>query len=316
VSVGYNYFNRFDLYLLNSLYLDFGYRWKSKTVFSHILNPIEISYTSVPESSKSDAFRDYLEQNPGVQRSFEDQLILGTGYDFTYNRGELRQNYLFFNGGIDFSGNLTSLLASTFNANRNADGEYTLLGIPFSQYVRFRTDLRYELRINQGSSIATRFVTGLGFPYGNSTVLPYIKQFFVGGTNSLRSFLARSVGPGSEPPPQGFTDLTGDMRLEANIEYRFSFSNRLKGALFMDAGNIWLIKTDPNRPNATFKWPGWISEVAISTGWGLRWDFEYIVARLDFGYTLRTPYFPEGQRWAKEINFLDPTFNFAIGYPF
>lgn len=316
IVVGYNYFNRLDLYLLNSLYLDFGYRWKSRKVYSHIFNPIEISYTSVPENSKSDAFREYLAQNPGVQRSFEDQLILGTGYDFTYNSGDLRKNYLYFNGGVDFSGNLASLLSNTFNSSRNSEGEYTLLGIPFSQYVRFRTDLRYEYQLSKGSSVATRFITGLGFPYGNSIVLPYIKQFFVGGTNSLRSFLARSVGPGSEAPPEGFTDLTGDMRLEANIEYRFSFTNRLKGALFMDAGNIWLVNTDPNRPNATFKWPGWINEVAVSVGWGLRWDFEYIVARLDFGYTLRTPYLPEGQRWAKEINFLDPTLNFAIGYPF
>jgi outer membrane protein assembly factor BamA len=156
----------------------------------------------------------------------------------------------------------------------------------------------------------------VGIPVGNSAILPYIKQFYVGGTNSLRSFIARSLGPGSEIPPEGYNDQTGDIRLEGNLEYRFTFSGSFKGALFMDAGNIWLFNEDPARPNGNFDSKTFLDQIGISYGWGLRWDFDFIVARLDFAYTLRTPYLPDGERWAKGFNFWQPTINVAIGYPF
>jgi outer membrane protein insertion porin family len=156
----------------------------------------------------------------------------------------------------------------------------------------------------------------VGIPLNNSDVIPYIKQFYVGGTNSLRSFIARSVGPGSEVPPGGYNDLTGDIRIEGNLEYRFNLSGKLKGALFMDAGNIWLYKEDPSRPDGNFKFDTFIDEIAISSGWGLRWDFDFLVARLDFAYTVRTPYLPAGERWTTEYNFWKPAINIAIGYPF
>ena len=154
------------------------------------------------------------------------------------------------------------------------------------------------------------------YHWANSDVLPYVKQFYVGGTNSLRSFIARSVGPGSEMPPEGYNDLTGDIRLEGNLEYRFDVAGDLKGALFIDAGNIWLFKEDTSRPNGTFRFNTFLDEIAISSGWGLRWDFDFIVARLDFAYTLRTPYLPEGEKWATNFEFWNPAINIAIGYPF
>jgi outer membrane protein assembly factor BamA len=124
------------------------------------------------------------------------------------------------------------------------------------------------------------------------------------------------VGPGSEVPPEGYNDLTGDIRLEGNLEYRFNVSGHLNGALFMDAGNIWLYNEDPSRPNGNFRFNKFVKEIAISSGWGLRWDFDFIVARLDFAYTVRTPYKPEGERWATSFNFWKPAVNIAIGYPF
>ena len=126
-----------------------------------------------------------------------------------------------------------------------------------------RIDLRYNFKFNQRSKLVTRFITGVGIPLRNSNILPYIKQFYVGGTNSLRSFIARSVGPGSEVPPEGYNDLTGDIRLEGNMEYRFDVVGNLKGALFMDAGNIWLYKDDPSRPNGTFHFNSFLKEIAL-----------------------------------------------------
>ena len=162
----------------------------------------------------------------------------------------------------------------------------------------------------------TRFVSGIGFPFGNSEILPYIKQFYVGGTNSLRSFIARSIGPGGVIPPEGYRDLTGDIRLELNLEYRFTIAGNFKSALFMDMGNVWLFNDDTFRPEGVFRFDTFMDQLAISSGWGLRWDFDFVVARLDFAYTLRTPYKVEGENWIKKFDFWDPTFNIAIGYPF
>ena len=317
ISFGYNLFNRLDLYRLNSFFADFGYRWNKGQRIKHGFNPIELIFTSVPEDSKSDEFKQYLRDNPGVARSFEDQFIAGAGYDFTYNPPQKGKSDFFFNGGLDAAGNLLYGIYRAADAPKDSLGRYTLFDVPFSQYVRVRTDFRYGFNFSKNTSIVSRFVAGVGIPYANSTVLPYVKQFYVGGTNSLRSFIARSVGPGSEVPPEGFNDLTGDIRLELNLEFRFTISGNFKSALFVDAGNIWLFNEDASRPNGVFRRETFLSEVAMSTGWGLRWDFTFVVARLDFGYSLRVPYLPEGERWTyKDIRFFSPVWNIAIGYPF
>ncbi len=316
LSAGYNLFNRLDLYRLNSIFTNFGYRWSKTDRINHSFNPVEIIFTRIPEASKSDEFKEYLKENPGVQRSFDEQFIVGLGYEFTYQSGTSSRNEFFFRGGIDMAGNLLNGIYSATNASQDSLGRYTLLGVPFSQYVRTRIDLRYSFNLSQQSKLVTRFSTGVGIPLLNSSTIPYIKQFYVGGTNSLRSFIARSVGPGSEVPPTGYNDLTGDIRLEGNVEYRFDISGKLKGALFIDAGNTWLYNEDASRPNGTFHFNTFLKEIAVSSGWGVRWDFDFIVARLDFAYTLRTPYLPAGERWNNNLNFWKPALNIAIGYPF
>lgn len=132
----------------------------------------------------------------------------------------------------------------------------------------------------------------------------------------MRSFIARSVGPGAEKPPEGFNDITGDIRLEWNLEYRFTIKGDFKGALFTDIGNIWLFNEDPTRPDGDFQFDTFLNEIAVSSGFGMRWDFDFVIARLDFAYTLRTPYLPEGERWANGIDIWKPTINIGVGYPF
>ena len=316
MSVGYTLFNRLDLYKLNSIVAKLTYSWNRTDRMLHSFVPLESSYTKLPEDSKSQEFEDYLEENPGVRRSFDEQFILGIGYEFTYKRPEGSHNDIFFRGGIDMAGNFLNLIYGLSNAQRDTLGRYTLFGVPFSQYIRPRMDFHYGIKITERSKLVSRFSAGVGIPVGNSDILPYIKQFYVGGTNSLRSFIARSVGPGSEVPPEGYNDVTGDIRLEGNLEYRFDLSGNLKGAFFLDAGNIWLFKEDPTRPKGHFQFDTFIQDIAISYGWGLRWDFDFIVARLDFAYTWRTPYLPEGEKWSNGIDFWDPVINIAIGYPF
>lgn len=316
ISAGYNLFHRLDLYRLNSVNTNLRYSWSISDRIQHSFHPVEISFTKLPEDSKSEEFDEYLEDNPGVKRSFDEQLILGSGYEFTYQSVSRAGHDLYFRGGLDLAGNLANMLYTWTNSGQDSTGRYTLFGVPFSQYARPVVDLHYRFKINQRSNLASRFSTGVGVPIGNADVLPYIKQFYVGGTNSLRSFIARSLGPGSEVPPEGYNDVTGDIRIEGNVEYRFEVSGDLKGALFIDAGNIWLFNKDPSRPNGHFRFDTFLDQLAVSVGWGLRWDFDFIVARLDFAYTARTPYLPEGERWTDKINILKPAVSIAIGYPF
>ena len=316
ISTGFNLFNRLDLYRLNSTFFDFGYRWSKNDIVSHRLDPLSIIFTQIPESSKSDEFKDYLEENPGVRRSFEEQFVLGMGYELTYDPRPSGRSDFYFRGGVDLAGNLLYGGFGLFNAEKDSAGQYRLFGVPFSQYLRTRLDFRYSFSLSPRNHLVTRFISGIGFPFGNSEVLPYIKQFYIGGTNSLRSFIARSVGPGSEVPPEGFRDLTGDILLEWNLEYRFTVAGNFKSALFVDIGNVWLFNDDPDRPNGVFRFDTFLDELAVSSGVGFRWDFEFVVARLDLAYTLRTPYLAEGERWNKDFNIWKPTFNIAIGYPF
>lgn len=316
ITAGYNLFNRLDLYRLNAYYTNIGYGWSKNDAISHSFNPLEFVYSRIPEESISEEFREYLEENPGVRRSFDEQFVLGMGYGFTFDPQSKGRSQFYFRGSIDLAGNILNAISSATNANTDSTGRFTLFGVSFSQYARITSDFRYSHKINNNSSLATRFIMGTGIPYSNSNIVPYIKQFYVGGTNSLRSFIARSVGPGAEMPPEGFNDLTGDIQLELNMEYRFTISGRFKGALFVDAGNIWLYNEDPARPDGNFQFNTFLEETAVSSGFGIRWDFEFVIARLDFAYTLRTPYLPKGERWANAINIWKPVLNIAIGYPF
>ncbi len=163
-------------------------------------------------------------------------------------------------------------------------------------------------------------------PYGNSNIIPYIRQFFSGGTNSVPAYVSRSIGPGSFRPPfeNLGIDRTGDIKLEANMEYRMSLSRLFKGAVFVDAGNVWLKNDDPERPGADFQWDRFRKEIAIGGGLGLRVDVDFVVFRVDLAIKMFDPSLPDGERWiVKKINPGNAAWrkdnflvNIAIGYPF
>ena len=163
---------------------------------------------------------------------------------------------------------------------------------------------------------------GVGYAYGNSEVMPYREQFYIGGANSIRAFTIRSIGPGSYRPPagdrNGYLDQTGDFKLEANVEYRFAILGKLGGAVFLDAGNVWLLKKDPKRPGAELKWKGLLDEIALGTGFGLRYDISYLVIRADLGIGLHTPCPDSDKRGYYNLSsFRDGLgCHLAIGYPF
>ena len=203
----------------------------------------------------------------------------------------------------------------------NAIGTKEIFGLPFSQYLKFEADGRFYKGIGLHTVWANRVVVGLGLPYGNSRQIPYVKQFFTGGNNSIRAFRSRTVGPGTyKPPPTDslgyIPDQTGDLKLELNTELRPRISGPLYGAIFLDAGNIWLQNTDALKPGATID-KDFLSELYMGGGVGLRLDITLFVIRLDVAFPIRDASRPPGERFKlKGLGMNDAVYNLAIGYPF
>ena len=285
---------------------------------------MDINYVS--PFNVSDLYSEQMELNPNLGRIIEKQLIFGPTYTFTYTNTmqTARKHNFYFQGGIDLSGNITGLVTG---ADVKGGNQKTIFDVPFSQYVKAETDFRHYLRLGRGMNLASRVVVGAGIPYGNSLELPFIKQFFVGGTNSVRAFRARSVGPGSynqEVEATSFLpDQSGDLKLELNTELRAKLFSIVEGAAFVDAGNVWLMNEDPNKPGAKIS-GDFLKELAVGTGVGMRLDLQFLILRLDVAFPLRVPYGPEEDRWVfDQIDFGDKSwrkqnliFNLAIGYPF
>ena len=329
IKAEYQSLNRANLFRLNSFGAAYGFVWNRSARTRHHLNPVSINY--VRSGGFSEDFEQRLLLFPSLRRSFEQQLIVGTDYSLVYNTqfDDWRRNHVYFNANLDVAGNLLYAMHSIASGQSGApDDPFRLFGIEYSQYARLDMDFRYFFPLGGNSRLVTRFIGGVGIPYGNSNAMPYVKQFFVGGTNSVRAFQARSIGPGTYRPaedePGFFVDRTGDIRLEANVEHRFPMISILHGALFVDAGNIWMVRAEQEREGTAFDFDTFIHEFAVGAGFGLRLDASFFVLRLDTAFPLRKPYLPAGERWVvDDIRFGSSrwrsdnlAFNLAIGYPF
>jgi outer membrane protein assembly factor BamA len=335
-DLGVRVLQRIEYFNMNSANFAYGYTWKETAQKEYQIDPISINFAKLLKTT--DAFEKLLQENTFLRKSFEQQFTLGSKSSFTYNSiiGSEKRNQYYFNATLDLSGNLVYLFQSLLRKRTPEASEeitqhspYTLFGYAYSQYSRISTDTRYYLTVDKDNKIATRLIAGVGVPYGNSSTMPYIKQFFSGGSNSIRAFLPRTVGPGTYKIPDSvstriFLDQAGDIKLEGNIEYRFTIISVLKGAIFLDAGNVWLIRPSADLPGGEFKPSTFQKELALGTGLGLRVDVSFFVLRLDLGIPLRKPYLPEKERWvADNIQFGSSSWrkenlvlNIAIGYPF
>ena len=192
---------------------------------------------------------------------------------------------------------------------------------PFAQFLKLTSEVRALLKVGNKQHVAARLMGGVLWAYGNQTVAPYSEQFYIGGANSIRAFTVRSLGPGTYNPGRnakyGYVDQTGDVKLEANVEYRFPIFGDLYGATFLDAGNVWLLRADKNRPGGQLTWKDFGKSIALGTGLGIRYDLSFLVVRLDLGIALHAPY-DTGKRGYYNIpKFKDGLgLHFAIGYPF
>jgi outer membrane protein insertion porin family len=294
--------------------------------------------------SKSEVFNDYLERNAYLARSFEDQFIPGARYAYTlntqinekrmekYRERDYEPSHVYFNAKVDIAGNLIhALQGKSFRQDEELKSG-TILGQAYSQFSRAEIDFRHYFQMHEKYMLVTRINAGVGYAYGNSTTMPYIKQFAVGGSTSIRAFPARSIGPGTyyvlndqtSDNKTLFIDQRGDVKMEANAEFRYDITKMFKTAVFVDAGNIWLLRGDPERPGGAWRNETFINELAAGTGVGLRLDFNFFVLRFDLAFPIRKPWLPEGERWVFDDISLGSSdwrrenliLNIAIGYPF
>ena len=325
IELGFDYQNRTSFYELNNLNLTYAYRWRETDTRRHELALASVEYSRL--GNTSEGFETLLENNQLLRLSFQNQFILSTEYNFFYdNQNKGKRHRFYWNPAVDVSGNLMSALQSVIGGENGEGDTREFLGLPYAQYFKISSDLRYFQEIRPGLILASRLLAGVGLPYGNSDALPYSKQFFIGGTNSIRAFPARSIGPGIYTPDETeanllFFDQTGDIKLELNTELRFDIYGYLKGAVFIDAGNVWTINEDQDRPGSQFDANTFYQQLALGTGLGLRVDASFFVLRLDWGLPLRDPAFVEepwvinnfsSSNWRRDNIIL----NIGIGYPF
>lgn len=330
--VSYEYQNRAKLYSLNSFRSQFGYLWKDNIRTEHQLNVLDVNFVS--PATVTDLYKQQIQEDKdltgndpsALEKVIEKQLIFGPTYSYMYTNTmrKRRKHTFYYKGSLDLAGNIAGLVTG---ANVKQGDTTKVLGVAFSQFVKMEHDFRHYMRLGENSQLASRIIAGVGLPYGNSSELPFIRQFFIGGTNSIRAFRARSIGPGTFRPDVDqydfLPDQSGDIKLEMNTEYRAKLFSVVHGALFVDAGNIWLWNDNEAKPGAQFS-GDFLNELAVGTGAGLRIDLSFLVLRLDLAWPLRKPWRPEGDRWVvDEIDFGSKywrkenlVFNLAIGYPF
>ena len=320
IKLKYNFESSAKLINISSYNASYGYVWKEGLRKEHQLYPINFTYVRTDTVGSP--------QNLGLLYSnlVFNGIIIGPTYDFTYNSqvGPQKKQSVLFSARVDLSGNILGLVNKA-DYETNPD---LLFGSTYAQYVKVQPDLRYYYRVSKSAMLATRMLVGLGIPYGNSSSLPNIKQFWAGGNSDLRGFPSRLVGPGTfneydSANSRRFIQTLGDMKLEMNVELRQNLYKFLNLGLFAEAGNIWLFRDNPTLPGGKFT-NNFYKELAADAGIGLRFDFSILVLRLDLGMPIRKPWLPDGQRWVfDKVDFSESDwrkknliFNIGIGYPF
>jgi len=305
------------------------YLWTDKRNSQHRYELLNVSYVYFPW--RSGTFIDYLlekgKKNVSLAHSYEDQMIVSTGYSFTYNSANDRlkdsknRNPFFIRVNLEESGNLLYLASKMVNGKPNESNQYVMANLPFAQYIKGDFDYSQHLYIDKRNSIVFHIGVGVAYPYGNSRTLPFEKQYFSGGPNSVRGWSVRSLGPGSYKGVESEMDYyaqVGDIKLDLNIEYRTYLFWKLHGALFVDAGNIWNITDYLQDDDALFRFNRFYKQLAVAYGVGIRFDFDFLVLRFDGGMKAVNPMLTDKDKYPifrPDFN-RDFTFHFAVGYPF
>lgn len=314
-TLNFEMLNRPHYFKMAQFNFSFNYDWQSSRYSSHTLTPFKLTYTNLLHTTE--AFDSITGANPAIALSFRSQYIPQLSYTYTYDRQFDSDNGINWQFTVQEAGNLFWSVYELAGKH----GEKELFGTPFSQFVKGQTQLVYNRRLWGDNWLVSRVLVGAAHAYGNGKEVPYAEQFYVGGANSIRAFTVRSLGPGSYRPPEdvrdSYFDQTGTFKFEANVEYRFPIIGPLHGAVFMDTGNVWLLKNDPLRPGGQLKASSFLRDLALGTGVGLRFDIGMLVVRGDLGIGIHAPYDTGKSGYYNMESFKKSlAFHLAIGYPF
>lgn len=355
ISSSFQLFDQKDAFSNRVFINSLTYDWNETRYKFHSVTPINVEFR---RGKLDPVFRDTLE-NRGfllyVRTNDRELLNLGSQYAYTLNAIRLStyNNFIYFRGSLDAAGNTLGLVSKVLNSQRDDQGFRKIFGLPYQQYVKLESDARFYRYLGGERQFVIRLNPGVGVPYGNSDVLTFEKNFYAGGSSGVRAWQARTLGPGSyNRSSLGLglradslrtnlrnLDQLGEIKLEGNLEYRFKlmdnfFSSKVKGAAFTDFGNVWKLRQDIATPGGEFKFNKLLTELAIGTGAGLRFDLNYFVFRLDAGLKVKDPQFSGSDQWVIKHIFNKREFkeryaitnrpdvyrfvqyNFGIGMPF
>ncbi|MCF2689640.1 BamA/TamA family outer membrane protein [Bacteroides fragilis] len=313
--------NRAKYYKLLAFGGNATYDFQPTRTSRHSLTPLRVTFNVLQHTTK--AFEEIAEQNKALYRSLQNQFIPAMEYTYTFDNAALRgvRNPIWWQTTFTSAGNITSGIYRIFG-QKFSQKDKKLFGVPFAQFLKVNSDFRYTWKIDKNQSIASRVAGGIIWAYGNTNTAPYSEQFYIGGANSVRAFTARSIGPGGFRPTKTskglYLDQTGDIRMEANVEYRFRIYGDLHGAVFLDAGNVWMLRKDDEAPEKQLRWKTFGKQIALGTGTGLRYDLDFLILRLDCGVPLHDPY-DTGKKGYYNVTgsfWKGLGVHFAVGYPF
>ena len=314
-SLSADLLNRPGFFKMAQVNMAATWEWHGSRHSSHVLTPFKLTYNKV--ISRSEEFDSAMVANPALAMSFLDVFVPKIEYTYTYDRDITPRDHITFTAGAAEAGNIFSGIWSLASNEET----HELFGTPFSQFVKAQAQLVWTRKLGIEGELATRVFMGAVHAYGNSEEVPYREQFYVGGSNSIRAFAVRTLGPGSYYPANrdrySYYDQTGTFKFEANAEYRFPILGYFNGAVFLDAGNIWLLENDENRPGGQLQMKNFFKELALGTGLGLRFDMTMLVVRADLGIGIHAPWDTGKSGYYNIPKFRDGlAFHLAIGYPF
>lgn len=314
VGINADIMNRPDFFKMMQLGTSFTWEWHSSKNSLHEFTPFKLTYSKL--LSSTEAFDSAMIVNPAIALSFQNIFIPMMHYSYTFDK-DFGLNHITWNAQATEAGNVFAGIWSLCGSK----GTKKMLGTPFSQFAKLQTSLVWTRRLSEEGKLVGRVFVGGAYAYGNSDEVPYREQFYIGGANSVRAFTVRTLGPGSYHPEKrdnySYYDQTGTFKFETNWEYRFPIFSYFKGAFFVDAGNVWLLKDDEARSGGKLQFKNFFKELAVGTGAGIRFDMEMLVVRADLGVGLHLPYETSRKGYYNIPRFKDGiAFHLAIGYPF
>jgi outer membrane protein assembly factor BamA len=311
--------NRARFFRMTSVNASLSYEFLPNEYHRHVFTPVRLTYTRL--QSRTAEFDSISEINPSLRLSLTDQFIPALSYTYTYDDSyQSKPHHVWWETSLVEAGNI---LSSLYTISGNHKAGKKIFGNSFAQFVKATGEYRYNHRLDKNNRIVFRIMGGAIITYGNSRTAPFSEQFYLGGANSIRAFNIRSIGPGRFIPDDpkvnrySYIDQTGDLKLEANLEYRFRLAGSLFGATFLDSGGLWLLREDENRPGGAIDMRHFWNDITLGAGLGLRYDLDFIVIRLDAAVGLHLPYNTGRAGYYNIPRFGDAFgYHLAVGYPF